>query len=352
MLVSRLYEFRDIFDSINAALEKGKKSVMVMLIGVKGSAYRLPGTKMMMTEDGEMQGTISGGCLESDIFAYAEQAMKENKPILKNYDLSENEIWGLGIGCKGSLEIFILPVKKEDLFWKAAESQLNKEEEFSFILGVPTGMKALVTKQGDIIGDHEILPLQVYQNALGSLGSQSRAELLEVEGHRFVIDVIRPSHKLMVAGAGKDAIPVVELAIKAGFSVTVLDPRSEFNNERYFPKAVHLVKAPEDINPIDVSDSWWVIMNHLQIRDESALQLALKSNPKYVGVLGPVSRTKEMLENIGADKKVLETIHSPIGLDIGAETMEEVAISIVSELMAVRTNRIGKSLNGKVKIHA
>jgi xanthine dehydrogenase accessory factor len=296
-------------------------------------------------------GTISGGCLEGDIYGYAEKAIQDATPLLKNYDLSENEIWSLGIGCKGSLEILILPAKKEDPFWETTDKLLKEEEEFSFILEVPLGVKALVTKYGEIIGDSEDFPSIVFDRALKSLESQKRAEIMMWEGRRFVIDAIRPSQKLIVAGAGKDAIPVVELAAKAGFSVTVLDPRSEFNRERYFPTAKHLVELPENIISENVSGAWWVIMNHLQSRDEEALHLALKSNPKYIGVLGPVSRTQEMLLNIGADLTIGENIYSPVGLDIGAETMEEVAISIVSELMAVRSNREGKSLKGKVKIH-
>jgi xanthine dehydrogenase accessory factor len=349
--MSQLKEFRTIMSSIKSVWEKDKKAAIVILIGVNGSAYRLPGTKMMMAEDAEMVGTISGGCLEGDIYGYAEKAIQDETPLLKNYDLSENEIWSLGIGCKGSLEILILPAKKDDPYWETTEKLLNEEEEFSLILEVPTGVKALVTKYGEIIGDSEDLPSIVYDCALKSLKSQKRAEVLMWEDRRFVIDAIRPSQKLIVAGSGKDAIPVVELAAKAGFSVTVLDPRSEFNRERYFPTAKHLVELPENIISENVSGAWWVIMNHLQSRDEEALHLALKSNPKYIGVLGPVSRTQEMLLNIGADLKIGENIYSPVGLDIGAETMEEVAISIVSELMAVRSNREGKSLKGKVKIH-
>ncbi|MEH7012408.1 XdhC family protein [Neobacillus niacini] len=349
--MSQLKEFRTIMNSMKEVWEKGKKAAIVMLIGVNGSAYRLPGTKMMMVEDAEMIGTISGGCLESDIFGYAEKALQDGTPMIKNYDLSENEIWSLGIGCKGSLEILILPAKKEDPFWKSTVKLLNKGDEFSFILEVPTGMKALVTKYGEIIGDSEYLPSIVYESALKGFKLQKRAEVLKWEGRRFVVDVIRPSQKLIVAGAGKDAIPVVELAAKAGFSVTVLDPRSEFNTERYFPKAKHLVEVSENINPDHVNGAWWVIMNHLQSRDEEALYLALKSNPKYIGVLGPVSRTQEMILNIGEDLTIGNDIYTPVGLDIGAETMEEVAISIVSEIMAVRSNREGKSLKGKVKIH-
>lgn len=349
--MSQIKEFRTIMNSMKKVWEKEKKAAIVMLIGVNGSAYRLPGTKMMMAEDAEMMGTISGGCLESDIYGYAEKALQEGTSMIKNYDLSESEIWSLGIGCKGSLEILILPTNKGEPFWEFTDKLLNEEEEFSFILEVPTGMKALVTKYGEIIGDGDHLPSIVYESALKGLKAQKRAEVLITEGRRFVVDVIRPSQKLIVAGAGKDAIPVVELAIKAGFSVTVLDPRSEFNKDCYFPKVKHLVEVPENINPEQVNGAWWVIMNHLQSRDEEALHLALKSNPKYIGVLGPVSRTQEMITNIGQGLMIGDDIYSPVGLDIGAETMEEVAISIVSELMAVRSNREGKSLKGKMKIH-
>ncbi|WP_419888084.1 XdhC family protein [Neobacillus niacini] len=350
--MSQLKEFRTIMNSVKAVWEKNKNAAIVMLIGVNGSSYRMPGTKMMMAEDAEIVGTISGGCLEGDIYGYAEKALQKGTPATLNYDLSDNEIWGLGIGCKGSLEILILPIKREDPFWKSTDELLNEEEEFSLIIEIQTGVKAIVTKYGDVIGDSEYLPSVVYEGARKSIKSQKRAEIIKWEGRTFVVDAIRPSQKLIVAGAGKDAMPVVEFAAKAGFSVTVLDPRSEFNKERYFPAAHHLVELPENINPENVKNAWWVIMNHLQSRDEEALNLALKSNPKYIGVLGPVSRTHEMLVNIGADLTIGEDIFSPVGLDIGAETMEEVAISIVSELMAVRSNREGKSLKGKLKIHA
>lgn len=350
--MSRLLEFRTIFQSIRQAWEQKKKPAIIMLIGVNGSAYRLPGTKMMMTADGEMNGTISGGCLENDIFVYGEQALKENTPLIKNYDLSENEIWSLGIGCKGSLEILILPVQENDPFWNATERFLQNDEEFSFILEVPTGVKAIIAKNGEMFESNGSLPSKVYERALTNMESQRRAEIMVVEGRRFVIDIIRSSQLLIIAGAGKDAIPVADLAAKTGFSVTVLDPRSEFNNKRYFPNALHLIQDPESLNPADVSDAWWVIMNHLQNRDEAALGLALKSHPTYVGVLGPILRTKEMLENLGEDLSVFKKIHSPIGLDIGAETMEEVAVSIVSELMMVRSMKSGTSLKGKRKIHA
>ena len=179
----------------------------------------------------------------------------------------------------------------------STDKLLYDEEEFSFIIEIQTGVKAIVTKYGDIIGDSEFLPSVVYESALKSLKSQKRAEIVTWEGRKFVVDAIRPSQKLIVVGAGKDAIPVVEFAAKAGFSVTVLDPRSEFNKERYFPGAHHLVELPENINPENVKNAWWVIMNHLQSRDEEALHLALKSNPKYIGVF------RTCIKNTGNDIK-------------------------------------------------
>jgi xanthine dehydrogenase accessory factor len=176
--------------------------------------------------------------------------------------------------------------------------------------------------------------------------SQTRAEVFNWEGNRFVIDTVKVNERLIIAGAGRDARPVVaELASKVG-----LDPRDEYNKPLYFPLATHIIESPTNIYPVEVADSWWVFMNHYQEKDEACLKLALNSEPRYVGVLGPRSRTEAMLSNIGYNL-LSGPIHSPIGLDLGAETMDEVALSIVSELMVIRTGRKPTPLHGKLKIH-
>ncbi|EGL81731.1 hypothetical protein CathTA2_2917 [Caldalkalibacillus thermarum TA2.A1] len=129
-----------------------------------------------------------------------------------------------------------------------------------------------------------------------------------------------------------------------------LDPRKEFNGARRFPQAEHLVIEPDEADPAQLEGKWWLIMNHFQMRDEAALRLALQARPKFIGVLGPLSRTRDMLQNIGAEMNS-GPIRAPIGLDVGAETIEEVAVSIVSELLAARSGRPGKPLHGKEKIH-
>ncbi|HWO95436.1 MAG TPA: XdhC family protein [Bacillus sp. (in: firmicutes)] len=349
--MSRLQEMKDVLKHIRLAWDRNQKAAIVMQIGVKGSAYRLPGTKMMMASDGQMFGTISGGCLENDLYGWAEKVMKMNTPLLHKYDLSENEIWGLGIGCKGNLEILILPIEPNDEFWVKTDQVIQKGQNFTLVLEIPSGKRLIVDKDGHLIGNHEGVPSEVIEKAKAVIDTQTRAEIVTYGGSRYLIDAVKSSEHLIVAGAGRDAVPVADLAAKVGFSVTVLDSREDFNNVHLFPSALHLKKSPEEINPYDVSGSWWVIMNHHQSLDEKTLQLALKSDPRYIGVLGPISRTEEMLTNIGQNFSS-GPIRSPLGLDIGAETMEEVSLSIVSELMAVRNGRNPMPLHGKVKIHA
>lgn len=348
--MSQLNEFREVLKNIKLAWERHQKAALVMLISVKGSAYRLPGTKMMMSSDGKMYGTISGGCLESDIYGWAEKSMETQSPHLQIYDLSENEIWSLGIGCKGNLEVLILPISEQDGFWLKVNEEIQKDNTVCLVLEVTTGRRLLIKENSEILGDYDYFPSKVIKKGLTCLKNRTRAETFNLEGKRYVIDSIQPAERLIIVGAGRDARPVAELASKAGFSVSILDSREDLNNERYFPSEIHIVSKPEDIYPNNVSDSWWIVMNHHLEKDEAALLLALNSNPRYIGVLGPRSRTDEMLTNIGY-QLTGGPIHSPIGLDLGAETMEEVAISIVSELMSLRSGRIPVPLHGRTKIH-
>ncbi|NGQ95820.1 XdhC family protein [Brevibacillus sp. SYP-B805] len=348
--MSRLQEARDVMHKMKQAWERNQKTTILMITEVRGSAYRQPGAKMMMAADGQMFGTLSGGCLESDLFEWSKEAIRQSTPLTKQYDLSENELWTLGIGCKGSLEILIVPVDQDDRFWQTAMTVIQEERPTTLILEIPTGVRVLLDENGNGWGDLAQLPNEVRQQALDRTFQRTRAEVMTHGNRRFVIDTMRPSERLIIAGAGHDAVPLVSVAAQVGFGVTVLDPRKDFNNPFRFPSASHLVVEPSAADPAALRDSWWIIMNHQQSRDEASLALALKSSPRFIGVLGPLSRTQEMLANIGADLSS-GPLHAPIGLDLGAESIEEVAISIISELMMVRSGSSGLPLHGRTKIH-
>ncbi|RFU70487.1 XdhC/CoxI family protein [Peribacillus saganii] len=353
--MSSLKELQNIFIKMDEVWERGEEAALLMITEVRGSSYRRPGTKIMISSDGEVYGTLSGGCLENDLIEYAKVAILENRPATKSYNLSENDLWGLGIGCKGALEIVILPIKKTSVFWREVKQEAFTGQLLNLVLNIDTGEGSLLNQHNQVIVQNgEYIPSTII-NELFFVQKQYRqsAKVMIDEQNRYIVDTIFPLEKLIVSGAGHDAIPVVEFALKANFDVYVLDPRTQFNDEKRFPGANHWVADPSNNMEIPASlrNSWWIIMNHHMERDGAALKLAMDSNPKYVGVLGPAKRTEELLETNGIEI-IDQPLFAPIGLDLGGETVEEVGISIVSELLAVRNQRSSCHLKGKNKIHA
>lgn len=348
--MSRLLEFKELFHQVKLAWIRNEETVLVILVDAKGSAYRLPGTKMIMTSAGNMYGTISGGCLEADLYEWAKVVFDTKTPLTHRYDLSEKEIWSLGIGCKGDLEFIFLPINPQNTTWLEIGQLLQKEQPFTLIVDMNNGKIAPFDHKGNNLSNHIDFPIEIIEKALQEFSIQTRAQIFLTNQSRYFVDVVKESEKLIVVGAGKDAIPVANLAYKSGFAVTILDSRNQFNNKQNFPNATHIAEEIENVDSSSLIDSWWLIMNHHQDKDEKSLQLAIESRPRYIGVLGPTYRTNEMLKNIGYQ---LESgpIFSPVGLDLGAETIDEVAISIVSELLSIRSGKTAKSLHGKAKIH-
>ena len=244
--MSRLHEFQELFNQMTEAWQRGEQVVLVILTGVKGSAYRLPGTKMVMTSAGQMYGTISGGCLESDLYEWAQKVFETKTAMTHQYDLSENEIWSLGIGCKGDLEFLFLPIFPVDDFWNKVNEMLFHEQAFTLLIDMKSGHSLLIEESGELFGDC-LIPIEVLNRARTVKNSQSRAEIYLQDERRFYIDSVRPSEQLIIAGAGRDAIPVADLAKKAGFAVTVLDTRTHLNHDQSFPNTVHLFKDPKEI---------------------------------------------------------------------------------------------------------
>jgi len=348
--MSRLQEFQELFRHIRSAWDKNEQTVLVILADAKGSAYRLPGTKMLMTSGGTMIGTISGGCLEADLYEWALKVFEDNHVMTLHYDLSETEIWSLGIGCKGNLEFIFLPILPRNLLSNRIDQLLSHNLPFTLIMDIEDGNLVVLEANNSKDVDVKHIPEEIMKYASSVIQKQTRAEIVIHEGKRYYIDVVKPSERLIIAGAGKDAIPVAEWANKVGFSVTVVDTRAHFNNAQSFPNATHITTDFDNIASEKLTDSWWIIMNHHQEKDQASLKFAIEHSPQYIGVLGPVYRTKEMLDNIGY---TLESapIHSPVGLDVGAESQDEVAISIIAELMCLRAGRNPNYLHGKEKIH-
>lgn len=344
--VSSIREAQQIFDAIFQAENNGHQSCLLMITQVKGSAYRRPGAKMMMADDGRMVGTLSGGCLEGDLYHWAEGAMKTQIPEIHHYDLVEDDMWGLGIGCKGEIDVLVEPITSHRAFWKGFAAALQDESPIVLSLDLPVGDRFY-----QIPGQNRVSLTSASQprRAIPSLRPQGQTLCHE----RVLWDYLVPPAKFVVAGAGHDAKPVAELAHRAGFEVCILDRRPLFNNAREFPWASYWVLDERNFPPPhNWQGAFWVIMNHHQARDEAALQLAIKNHAQYIGVLGPLSRTEEMRKNLHLSGDADLPVYAPVGLDLGAERPEEVALSIVSELMMVRQQASGGHLTGRHVIHA
>jgi xanthine dehydrogenase accessory factor len=228
------------------------------------------------------------------------------------------------------------------------------------------GVRLFVPENGEPLGDlgdEELnrLVIKVAREKLGTLHPQSETCIFSLQGGRqaeVFVDINLPPSELMIFGAGHDADPLAKFAVQLGFKTTVVDPRPAYATEERFPGAVIILAdaGSWEERVIIGRRTYVVVMNHHLERDQAAIRLALNSPAPYVGVLGPRSRRQRMLETLEKEgvtfgEEQLARMFNPVGLDIGAETPEEVAISILSEILAFRKSHVGGFLRDRDKIH-
>jgi xanthine/CO dehydrogenase XdhC/CoxF family maturation factor len=353
----------ELLRAMEAAMATGKKAVLASVVRVTGSAYRREGTRMLIDEDGAMTCMISGGCLEPTIAEIAQTVLRTGEPVVRHFDLEEDVVWGLGIGCGGSIDVFIEPLEMVSPLdsWMRELSAgravaLATVIEVSGTDMITPGARMLVREDGWIAGTlgpaeldkavrrvidekfHELLPRA--ETRLFSLPTGEKAEVF--------IDVSTPPPELVVFGAGHDAIPLVALGVRQGYRVVVVDARSAFLTADRFPGARLIVAHPPEFKDRVVLGprSYVVIMNHHLERDRACLRFAFDSAAPYIGVLGPRSRYIKLIEGLRQEGVAITEaaearVYNPVGLDIGADSPEEVALSILGEILAVRTRHAG-----------
>ena len=364
-------ELKNIISAIEDLENNYQISAIATLVKVSGSTYRSPGARMLMTADGNTIGAISGGCLESDVFEKAQAVIKSEKPILIKYDTTSEEdiIWGLGLGCQGIAYVLIESLDK------------NKLQEIAFIkkcLSTRThGAIATVISVEDnsqsqigqrlLLGNNNIINNLKDDKLVTEVLSDTKAALrdnqsilkeynLETGKIEVFIEVIQPPLSLIICGAGYDVLPLVNFSQQLGWDVTVIDNRQREVSKRRFAQADKtLLSAPDEIlENIEITEhTAAVVMSHNYLDDLDMLKLLIPSKLKYLGILGPKKRTNRILEELQAEGITPNAnIYSPVGLDIGADNAEEIALSIVSEIQAVTSQRnAGFLKNRNAPIH-
>lgn len=365
-------EISDILKSYSEAQKAGKKCALATVVKVEGSSYRQPGARMLVTEDGILTGAISGGCLEGDALRKALLSIhqKQNKLITYNTSNEDSAEIGLQLGCNGIVHI-LFEFIDEEISNNPIEllRQLEAERKeavvvtvFSLKRGAAQIGTALFFRKDNPVLHHDIDVLNLISDVKEVLENKKTIvkRLIEENDDEALIEYIKPPISLIIAGAGNDVQPLVKMATILGWKITIQEGRATHVTSKRFPKAdaLHTVKSEQFLENIIVDDqTFFVLMTHNYKYDLAVLKSLFEIDCNYIGILGPKSKFNRMLddlhnEGIIPSEEQLQRVHSPIGLDIGSETAEEIALSIVSEIKAFATERIGTSLRYKKgKIH-
>lgn len=360
-------EIGDVLGAIEALSAKGERMALATIVAVRGSTYRRPGARLLVPEESSPIGNISGGCLEGDVADMARVVMGEGRARLAGWDLTADDdaVWGLGLGCNGAIEVFIEPAENAAEVAGALRAALDAERPISVVTVVESshpdvepGARVVVWPDGS--SDGSLGDATVDATAVEAATALLRDERSEVrvltDGVRAFVEVLDPPLRLVVCGAGHDAIPLVRAASVLGWNVTVVDDRPEFLTHERFPEATSFVAVDEPADAAKAAGiderTFAVVMTHNFLRDKEYGRSLLGSPAAYVGMLGPGARTERLLmelrdegtEVAGANR---ERIHGPAGLDLGGEGPEEIAQAIIAEIVAVKRRRAGGFLRDR-----
>lgn len=352
-------------------LRRQQRAALATLVKVEGSTYRSPGARMLITSDGQQVGSISGGCLESDVLKRSQVVLKTGIPNLVKYDTTSEEdlIWGLGLGCQGVAYILIERLNAEQLNALSVIEQCLFNRQFGAIATVfsvqTTEMKnverVLLYPDGSIVSninnsELEAIAKKDLQSVLQQK-SRSPAYLLSEGTAEVFLEVIIPPINLIIFGAGFDVLPVVRFAKALGWYVSVIDPQARSQTKERFKECDYVIlgSVDEAISQIEFNEqSVAVAMSHNYLYDLEFLQTSSNISLKYLGILGPKKRTNRLLQDLKYEGCSLpEQLYSPVGLDIGADNPEAIALSIIAEIQAVTKNRMGGFLKDRpTSIHS
>lgn len=372
-------ESAHILDRLQSIHDSGDEAAIAVLVRIEGSSYRRPGAKLLVRSNGSSLGSISGGCLEEDVRQIALDVMSDGTTRELRYKTGSDDemVWGLGLGCDGVVDLFVYPATVPATMGTVAAQRalFQGSDPFSVatIIAASAGTaepgRSIVVADGEVVaggsGDSELDGFirdmaDPSADADGSFKGASSDRsggvtgLYSIGAATVFLELHQPPPHLLVIGAGDDAIPLVRLAAGVGFRVWVVDHRPSYLTADRFPDASRFVQARDSDSAADLprgDHCLAVVKTHSLLRDGDWVR-ALASMPlPYVGLLGPRDRRQEILAELSEEER--RVVFGPVGLDLGAEGPEQVALSVVAELLAIVSGRKAGHLRDSAgSIHA
>jgi xanthine dehydrogenase accessory factor len=360
-----------VFDEILTASQESSRAALATVVATEGTAPRKEGSKMLVIEDMTLTGAVTiGGCVDAQVIEASAQVIRSGVPQVLRLDLGEEDALEIGLTCAGGLRILVEPVSMAPGIAARIKHLLNSGTPFALMTVIRSSLpavqpstKAILAPAGDLCGS---LGDERLDRAVSGVAKEllsrgiSRAvqldhtfALVEASEHAAVeifIDIAGDNPDLYIFGAGQVAVPMAKLASEVGFRVHVVDTRPLFANRERFPTASEVqVGFPGEIarGYALTPYSFALVLTHTAAHDLPVLEVLLRSDIRYIGVLGSSRRAAvlaEKLREMGFTAGDITRLHMPVGLDIGAESAEQMAVAVVAELLMVRSGRSGQSL--------
>ena len=336
-----IHELKEIINQAVINQQKGLKNVLASVVHLEGSSYRKPGVRMLISEDLNSVGAVSGGCVEKEIIQRAKSVFSDKKPKVITYDGRYR------LGCEGILYILIEPFFISDTFI----SQFTQTTK----LRKTVHIESIFTKEDEAFGNFG--SIITFENLQQFTFSKSFNYQLKNNFELFT-QVLQPAFKLIIIGGEHDAVKLCKIAANLGWEIDVITSAKDSKQLSDFPGANSVVgDSPETIEFSDISENTAiVIMNHSYVQDLKYVVKLAENKPKYIGILGAPNRRERLFNELfefvpDITDDFLDNIYTPAGLHIGAQTPEEIALSIVAEILSIIRKKEPfslRKLNGKI----
>jgi xanthine dehydrogenase accessory factor len=339
----------EVVEDIARWFDEGESILLATVVRTWGSSPRIPGAKMAFTPSGKVSGSVSGGCVEGAVIQEGLDALRQGRSILLHYGVADETAMEVGLACGGQIDIYVQPLSRE--LFNRLRAPMSRQEPV-VLLTVTRGSQEVFGQQAVWTPESELpasIPVE-WSGAAEALASEaataqaplSRQIQYQNQAFELFADPILPPLSIVLVGGAHISVALAQLAKAAGFRTTVIDPRRAFGSPERFPGIDQLIQTwPDDaFQQVRLDPSTAIVMlTHDPKIDDPALAIALSSPAFYIGALGSrktqAARRQRLLE-AGFEPGQLDRIHGPVGLEIGARLPEEIAVSILAEIIAVR----------------